>query len=1387
MSDPGASANDYDVFLSYGTPDREWVRGLKAELEKFGLTVFQDGRDLRPGDNWVLGLSGAMLHSRSMALVLTAETLHRKWVVPEWTSFLAAHGPTSGRLVPILLEDVALPPYLNAIQAINARDLDTARVARELIDLVGRRGALPEGDVRTLYFGQHLVFVLELEGDAVTINDSTGRAPRTHPAPWRVEARFTVARIEFARLTREPVGDDRSRAELHGHAATLGGLLFDLLFDAKSLELLHAATIPGQPRPLVTIRSDDDLVLSLPWELLHHDGRFLVHDGDFDLVRSIPRAVGPGAFLQPPAGKFALVVNVSAPEGSGLDYEAESYRLTRALTDHCELTPTELGTLDDLVQTVAAKKPTGIHFSGHGGPGVLSFEDDEGRARPVAVGELTSELRKNAPEGLLPPFFYLANCHGNDPAALKEGQPGVESLAARLHREGVAQVVAYAGPILDVLSTEAEATLYAEIAAGHTTRFAVRRAREAMTRAPALARSVYREATAATAAQAARDSHPLAWSQLVLYHRGADHPLSPPPPLGKPRPVSQVPDREFLDAGTRRILTTGFIGRRTELHRLRRRLREGQRVFVLQGLGGLGKSTLALHMVRDLLHAGDDLCPLWCQDAEKAETSEKIAEALGDQLLEYGRNRFGAGWDEVVREVDRLAGDDPAQRFECFLDRLLSKVERLVVYLDNLESLLFGPGDDGDGPPDPAAFGQWRTAALAALWSVLDRFARGTDKLHVVASCRYRHDDFRKALVPVPPLPDDALFRLMGWFDGLRRLSTGSRARLVERLAGHPRAVEYADDLIQKALEDWEDTRGPWRLPDPPTADDLEREWSELVEPALPRVESKLWDNLLLGAIWDRVLDESARHMLFRMTLLRQPWEWDLVRELGEEGEPPERAEVTAGRLRRTSLLEQVDLLLETELVRHFTIHPATAQFVARRFGADPALRLAAHRRVGTYYEARAQTSRYLEDGIEAGHHLFQAGEYARSYELLGEVSSWLQNRGRVREGLHLMKPFLAQPVRAAMTPDRVGGVLGTVGLAYADLGQVERAIGFYEQALIIHRAIGSRQGEGSVLGNLGSAFYRLGQVERAIGFHEQALIIHREIGYRQGEGNALGNLGLAYADLGQVERTIGFYEQALIIDRAIGDRQGEGTTLGNLGLAYADLGQAKRAISSFEQALIIHREIGNRQGEGNALGNLGSAFYRLGQVERAISFHEQVLIIHREIGDRQGEGNALGNLGLAYADLGQVERAIGFYEQALVIHREIGNRRGEGSTLGNLGIAYASLGQVERAIGFYEQALIIDREIRDRRGEGTSLGNLSLAYAALGQVERAADLLEQALRIGQEIKAPDIVQFVSSQLERLRAVPTRSSLVGSMVHFVSSQLKRLRGGGGEARPGSGG
>ncbi len=314
------------------------------------------------------------------------------------------------------------------------------------------------------------------------------------------------------------------------------------------------------------------------------------------------------------------------------------------------------------------------------------------------------------------------------------------------------------------------------------------------------------------------------------------------------------------------------------------------------------------------------------------------------------------------------------------------------------------------------------------------------------------------------------------------------------------------------------------------------------------------------------------------------------------------------------------------------------------------------------------------------------------------------------------------------------GAALGNLGLAYAALGDARRAIEFYEQQLVIVREIGDRRGEGTALGNLGLAYLALGDARRAIEFYEQSLVIACEIGDRLGEGNALGNLGLAYLALGDARHAIEFYEQALMIDREIGDRRGEGNALGNLGLAYAALGDARRAIEFYEQHQAIAREIGDRRGEGNALGNLGVAYKNLGDAQRAIEIYEQSLVIAREIGDRRGESKALGNLGSACYVLGDAGKAIQYHEQALVIAHEIGDRQWEGGTLGNLGCAYAALGEARRAIEFYEQQLVIVREIGDRRGEGNALGNLGSAYAVLGDARRAIEFYEQQLVIVREI-----------------------------------------------------
>jgi hypothetical protein len=127
---------------------------------------------------------------------------------------------------------------------------------------------------------------------------------------------------------------------------------------------------------------------------------------------------------------------------------------------------------------------------------------------------------------------------------------------------------------------------------------------------------------------------PFAWAQLVFYHRGPDYPLS----LKLPEKYAQEQEarlqRSFTGTEQRRILSTGFIGRRRELHRFRRALRGGQRVFVFQGLGGLGKSTLAFRCL-PMLARGNPALTVWCHEIEDADDQAlEIARDIGDRRNE---------------------------------------------------------------------------------------------------------------------------------------------------------------------------------------------------------------------------------------------------------------------------------------------------------------------------------------------------------------------------------------------------------------------------------------------------------------------------------------------------------------------------------------------------------------------------------------------------------------------------------------------------------------------------------------------------------------------------------------------------------------------------------
>ncbi|MCL1464850.1 tetratricopeptide repeat protein [Argonema galeatum] len=436
--------------------------------------------------------------------------------------------------------------------------------------------------------------------------------------------------------------------------------------------------------------------------------------------------------------------------------------------------------------------------------------------------------------------------------------------------------------------------------------------------------------------------------------------------------------------------------------------------------------------------------------------------------------------------------------------------------------------------------------------------------------------------------------------------------------------------------------------------------------------------------------------------------------------------------------LSNRSLLLETEVKDYYKFQPLVQEYLQKQ-GTDLS---AAHEKAIDYYKSQVrpqpwETLKDVRAYLEIFYHLCQLQRYGEAFYTIrddNDVNNFLDLRGYYATQVSLYEQLVQawQPNESEKVT--FAAAINNLGLAYNAVSKYQQAIELFDRLLVIAVDSGDRKNQANALGNLGFAYNNLGQYNEAIKYLEQALQIDRKTGDIGGTAKSLNHLGNAYDNLGEYQQAIHYYQQCLNIAMEIRDRREEANALGNLGLVYKNLGQYQQAIEFIEKAIEIDEETGYQFGKYQSIRVLGSIYIELKIYTIAIIKYQQCLEIEREIGDRRGEGSSLDALGNAYDSLGQYQEAIGFYQQRLEIAREIGDRRGEGGSLNNLGNAYYYLGQYQEAIRFYQQWLEIAKEIGDRRGESGSLNNLGNAYYYLGQYQEAIRFYQQWLEIAREI-----------------------------------------------------
>ncbi|MET7880818.1 FxSxx-COOH system tetratricopeptide repeat protein, partial [Micromonospora profundi] len=124
------------LFISYAGPDRPWAEWVAWHLEQAGYVVELDLWDWAAGDNSVVRINQALEQAdRTVALFSEAYFEHQRFTTDEWTAVMSRRD-RQGRLVPLRIGEVTVPPVLNALVAPSLADRSAEDAHRVLINAV---------------------------------------------------------------------------------------------------------------------------------------------------------------------------------------------------------------------------------------------------------------------------------------------------------------------------------------------------------------------------------------------------------------------------------------------------------------------------------------------------------------------------------------------------------------------------------------------------------------------------------------------------------------------------------------------------------------------------------------------------------------------------------------------------------------------------------------------------------------------------------------------------------------------------------------------------------------------------------------------------------------------------------------------------------------------------------------------------------------------------------------------------------------------------------------------------------------------------------------------------------------------------------------------------
>jgi predicted ATPase/class 3 adenylate cyclase len=787
--------------------------------------------------------------------------------------------------------------------------------------------------------------------------------------------------------------------------------------------------------------------------------------------------------------------------------------------------------------------------------------------------------------------------------------------------------------------------------------------------------------------------------------------------LNPPGLPADFPPLRSLDALPNNLPARGssFIGREAALATVRERLAH-TRLLTLKGVGGLGKTRLALQLAADMLDQFED--GVWFVELAPVTDPELLPQAVATAL--------------GVRE------EPGCPITGSLIDAL--RDQALLLVLDNCEHLV---------------------DAAAALSAALLGQCRG---LKVLVTSREPLNIEGESVWPVPPLALPSIQDIATSADPVAAVLYSEAALLfVERARevapgfelSAANAVAVAEicrrlDGIALAIE-LAAARVPMMAP-PQIAARLDQSLRLLTggkRAGLPHQQT-----LRTAIAWSYDLcSADERLLLRRLAVFQGGWSLESATAICTDDQLDDWLLVDLlAQLANRSLVEALGSdgpdgpryrLLET--IRQFAMeqaqaagddvtglrerHLAWGSELAEQ--ADAGLRGAEQAMWLTRLDIEHDNLRAALDWAA------DAGTTGMGLRLGGHLWRYWYQRGRVAEGRQTLAELLALPDFDTAPADRALALHGAGTLATRE-GDLTQARAWLETSLAIRRELGDLPGISATLNNLAIVANQAGQVEEAQRILEENLAVQRRIGDPWPIATTLYNLATSDHEQGRFADARRRLDESLALSRAAGRQRLTAKVLEGLGLLRGYAGDYSGALAYLDQSLATFDSLGDRAMAAQVLRASAVMLRAEQRLPEAFTRIKASLAAFSELGERRGLAQALTELGRLHFYNSDLPAARAAFAESIAVVESLDDPFIASDLFDALGRLACHDEDFLAARGYLCRSLALRRDLRRTPWLIASLESQAILIAREGDPQAAHHIADVAARCREEIGLRD-------------------------------------------------